>query len=81
MTASCDWEAASSSAKRPASPSTKPQATCMWSTRVTTACKEFSSEGTFLATWGWGVSDGKAEFEVCTSGCRSGLAGVGKGAS
>ena len=33
----------------------------------------------FVAAWGWGVSDGKAEYEVCTSGCRAGLAGGGKG--
>ena len=33
----------------------------------------------FAATWGWGVADGKAEYEVCTSGCKVGLAGNGKG--
>ncbi len=33
----------------------------------------------FVAAWGWGVSDGKAEYEVCTSGCRAGVAGNGKG--
>ena len=33
----------------------------------------------FVAAWGWGVSDGKAEYEVCTSGCRAGVGGVGKG--
>ena len=33
----------------------------------------------FLAAWGWGVSDGKSEYEVCTSVCRAGVAGVGKG--
>ena len=33
----------------------------------------------FVAAWGWGVSDGKAEYEVCTSACRAGIAGVGRG--
>ena len=33
----------------------------------------------FAAAWGWGVSDGKAEYEVCTSGCKAGVAGTGKG--
>ena len=30
-----------------------------------------------VAAWGWGVSDGKAEYEVCTSGCQKGIAGTG----
>ena len=33
----------------------------------------------FAAAWGWGVSDGKAEYELCTSGCKAGVAGNGKG--
>jgi hypothetical protein len=33
----------------------------------------------FVAAWGWGVSDGKSEYEVCTSACRAGLAGLGRG--
>ena len=28
--------------------------------------------------WGWGVADGKKEFERCTSNCRAGLAGPGQ---
>ena len=40
---------------------------------------EFSSSGVFLRAWGWGVADGSAEFEVCESTCRAGLAGSGKG--
>ena len=39
----------------------------------------FSSSGTFLATYGWGVSNGKEEFETCTSSCRGGLSGTGNG--
>ena len=41
--------------------------------------QEFGPEGAFVKAWGWGVRDGKAEFEVCTSACRAGLPGVGKG--
>ena len=33
---------------------------------------EFEEDGTFVRTWGWGVVDGKSEFEVCTSSCRAG---------
>ncbi len=41
---------------------------------------EFDGEGRFISAWGWGVKDGKAEYEVCTSGCRAGIAGPGRGA-
>jgi NHL repeat len=33
----------------------------------------------FVAAWGWGVGDGKGEYEVCTSACQAGVGGVGKG--
>ena len=29
--------------------------------------ERFGPAGEFIAAWGWGVSDGKAEYEVCTS--------------
>ena len=41
--------------------------------------ERFSSAGVFIAAWGWGVGDGEAKYEVCTSGCRAGIAGVGAG--
>ena len=41
--------------------------------------QEFSSTGTFIKAIGWGVSNGKSEFEVCTSGCEAGVAGSGEG--
>lgn len=41
--------------------------------------QELGPEGQFIATWGWGVNDGKDEFEVCTSRCRTGIPGAGKG--
>jgi RHS repeat-associated protein len=41
--------------------------------------EQFSSTGTFKKAIGWGVSDGKSELEVCSSGCRAGLAGSGNG--
>jgi YD repeat-containing protein len=41
--------------------------------------EELSATGTFEKAIGWGVKDGKAEPEVCMSGCRAGLAGAGNG--
>ena len=41
--------------------------------------EEFNKEGAFVRAWGWGVSDGKAAFEVCTSSCAGGLSGSGGG--
>jgi YD repeat-containing protein len=37
--------------------------------------EELTSSGAFVKAFGWGVSDGKSEFEICTSGCRAGLGG------
>jgi phosphodiesterase/alkaline phosphatase D-like protein len=39
----------------------------------------FGADGDFVAAWGWGVRDGTAEYQICTSGCRAGIAGVGAG--
>ena len=41
--------------------------------------QELSSSGAFIRTWGFGVSDGKAESEVCTSSCKAGISGSGSG--
>jgi tripartite motif-containing protein 71 len=41
--------------------------------------QEFSSTGTFVRTFGFGVSNGEAKFEICTSSCRAGTAGSGAG--
>jgi hypothetical protein len=43
--------------------------------------EEFTSSGAFVRTWGWGVRDGKAEFEICEapSSCQAGLRGSGAG--
>ncbi len=38
--------------------------------------ERFGPAGEFIAAWGFGVSDGEQQYEVCTSGCR---AGTGKG--
>lgn len=40
---------------------------------------KFGPQGQFLLAWGWGVLDGKAELEVCTTFCLSGLPGSGAG--
>jgi RHS repeat-associated protein len=43
--------------------------------------EEFSPTGSFLKVIGWGVSNGKAELQTCTSSgsCRIGLEGTGNG--
>jgi DNA-binding beta-propeller fold protein YncE len=41
--------------------------------------ERFNAAHEFVSTWGYGVIDGKKEFQVCTSGCRAGLAGKAKG--
>ena len=41
--------------------------------------QKFSATGAFIAAWGWGVSDGVAQSEVCTSNCQAGIAGSGAG--
>lgn len=40
---------------------------------------KFTAAGVFLSAWGWGVSDGKAQSEVCKSNCQAGLSGSGGG--
>jgi YD repeat-containing protein len=40
---------------------------------------EFNETGTFLAAIGWGVSNGEAKYQTCTSPCRKGLSGTGAG--
>lgn len=42
---------------------------------------EFTAWGEFVKAWGWGVDDGSAELQVCTteSTCQIGLAGSGVG--
>ena len=43
--------------------------------------EKFDSEGNFISAWGWGVTNGKREYEVCKSGeeCKAGIPGTGKG--
>ena len=42
---------------------------------------QFEANGRFVRAWGWGVRDGAAEFQVCTTQttCRGGLSGVAPG--
>jgi hypothetical protein len=40
---------------------------------------EFGPGGNFVAAFGWGVADGKAQAEVCTSSCQAGISGSGPG--
>ncbi len=41
--------------------------------------EEVSPTGAFIKTFGWGVKDGKDEFEDCTKECKAGIAGAGAG--
>jgi sugar lactone lactonase YvrE len=40
--------------------------------------EEFNEKGTFVKGFGWGVNNGKAEFQTCTT-CKVGLSGTGNG--
>ena len=41
--------------------------------------EKFDSSGTLVSAWGWGVEDGAAQYEVCTSACQPGIRGSGDG--
>jgi NHL repeat len=41
--------------------------------------EKFDAMGNFLAAFGWGVRDGKAQSEVCTRNCKAGIPGAGPG--
>lgn len=41
--------------------------------------EELSSSGAFIKAFGWGVTNGKDEFEICTTECRAGISGSGNG--
>jgi hypothetical protein len=41
--------------------------------------EKFNVSGSFVSAWGWGVSDGKSQAEVCTVHCRAGIPGAGRG--
>jgi RHS repeat-associated protein len=46
---------------------------------VNSRIEEFSVSGTFIEAIGWGVSNGKPEFEICKTTCQAGIAGSGLG--
>jgi tripartite motif-containing protein 71 len=39
--------------------------------------EKFDSTGNFAGVWGWGVSDGSQEYEICTVNCQAGHSGSG----
>ena len=41
--------------------------------------QRFDAQGAFLSAFGWGVDDGTAALQTCTSGCEAGIAGTGDG--
>ncbi|HEY7630564.1 MAG TPA: hypothetical protein VH817_07685 [Thermoleophilaceae bacterium] len=40
---------------------------------------KYDSDGNFILTFGWGVDDGTATIQTCTSGCEAGISGNGAG--
>lgn len=38
--------------------------------------EKFDASGNFIAAWGWGVSDGAEQSEVCVKECQAGVPGV-----
>lgn len=40
---------------------------------------EFSAGGAFIRAWGWGVTNGANEAQVCTTACRPGIPGSAPG--
>ena len=52
---------------------------CTSPTPKTIASRKFNPEGTFIRTFGFGVSNGNAEAEICTTGCKTGISGSGNG--
>jgi len=40
---------------------------------------KFDANGNFLLAFGWGVQDGAAAFQICTTSCQAGTAGPGAG--
>jgi Putative Ig domain len=40
---------------------------------------EFTTAGTFIKAFGWGVSDGEGQLETCTNTCQAGTAGFNAG--
>ena len=41
--------------------------------------EKFSSAGSLVSVWGWGVQDGTNAYETCTSSCQAGISGSGDG--
>jgi RHS repeat-associated protein len=41
--------------------------------------EKFSSSGTFIQAMGFGVNKGEGKYEICTTACKEGIAGSGKG--
>jgi NHL repeat-containing protein len=41
--------------------------------------QKFDANGNFVAAFGWGVADGVAKSEICTSSCQAGIPGSGAG--
>ncbi len=52
----------------------------VWATDETNdRVEEYTGAGVFVKMFGWGVANGEAKLETCTSSCRAGLQGSGNG--
>ncbi len=56
-----------------------PNGTVLVADTTNNRVQELTSSGTFIQAMGFGVSDGKGEYEICTSSCRAGVSGTGNG--
>lgn len=45
--------------------------------RVSHRIDEFTEAGEFVRAFGWGVSNGEARLETCTTSCEAGVSGFG----
>ncbi|MGE5700872.1 MAG: SMP-30/gluconolactonase/LRE family protein [Arthrospira platensis] len=81
-TASCRTGIAGSGAgqfKEPKGVAVSATGTVYVSDAANSRIEEFKEKGEFIATFGYGVSDGKSVLEVCTTTCRAGVSGSGNG--
>jgi RHS repeat-associated protein len=65
--------------KEPKSIAVAPNGNVYVSDAMNERVEQFNEKGEFLAAFGWGVSDGKTEFEICKASCRGGFVGSGNG--
>jgi len=65
--------------KEPKGIATAPNGDVYVSDLLNNRVEQFNAKGEVLAVFGFGVSNEKAEFEICTSSCKAGISGTGSG--